>query len=421
MNSLVAAIALLVLNLGLIWLLMAVPLGKRTLTFRRRYPLSADALWQAVHPLGRDGAWSPNVMESQPVAGAPDCVRQAYAYPDRHGKPITRVLALQPFWAPEGRAFVTRILEDSALDRSYWAHFADRRRVIADGDGALLEVEITDRYRGLAMLLFRYFATRRELAQLADWCRTGIAKPGGIIEHPLTQVASATLSTLLLWPFFGLSATGLMLSTMLTVVIVLHEFGHVAAYRTFGHRGARMIFIPFLGGLAIGGRPYNSLFEVATCALMGPGLSAFLVPMIIAVFELSRAGKLPLEIGVAAMPFLLILGAFNLLNLLPMYRFDGGQVLRQVFPSRLMQVLASFGVTLIILGVGWRIGLPPVALMAGLSVFTLMSLMSAGRVKPREALDPMTGPERLLAGFGLYAALAIHGYAVVEACAQLFA
>ena len=120
------------------------------------------------------------------------------------------------------------------------------------------------------------------------------------------------------------------------------------------------------------------------------------------------------------MPFLLILGAFNLLNLLPMYRFDGGQVLRQIFPSRPMLVAGSFGVTLIILGIGWAIGLPTMAIIAGLAVFILMSLISVGRVKPREALVPMSGGERLLAGFGLYSALASHGYAILFACANLF-
>ncbi len=31
--------------------------------------------------------------------------------------------------------------------------------------------------------------------------------------------------------------------------------------------------------------------------------------------------------------FLLVGGAFNMLNLLPMSRFDGGQVIRQIFPT----------------------------------------------------------------------------------------
>lgn len=33
----------------------------------------------------------------------------------------------------------------------------------------------------------------------------------------------------------------------------------------------------------------------------------------------------------------------------------------------------------------------------------------------------MTPPQRLLAGFGLYAALSLHGYAIVYACDALMA
>ena len=75
---------------------------------------------------------------------------------------------------------------------------------------------------------------------------------------------------------------------------------------------------------------------------------------------------------------------------------------------------------LVILLIGWRIGVPAAGLQAGLAVFTLMSLIGTARVKPREALDPMTPPERLAAGFGLYAAIAIHGYAIVYATDAFF-
>jgi Zn-dependent protease len=181
-----------------------------------------------------------------------------------------------------------------------------------------------------------------------------------------------------------------------------------------------MIFIPLLGGIAIGGRPYNSVFEVATCALMGPGMSAFLVPILIAAREASEAGLLPHMLAGPILIFLLILGGFNLLNLLPMYRFDGGQVLRQVFLQRKALVGASFAVTLAILCVGWLIGAPNNALLAGLAVFTLLSLIGSGSVKPKEKLEPMGSAERLLVGFGLYSAVAMHSYAVIYAAKALF-
>lgn len=421
MSSLVSAGILLAINLGLLWLLMAAPLGLRTISYRRRFKTDPDTLWQAVHPLGSHADWSPSILASARVEGEYPHVRQSLTYPDRKGRPIVRLLrVMDAVRDGASHAFRSTVVEDSALDRSYWRDYTETRSIAKAADGTELTVEVTDRYRGFAMFLFRYFAVRRELSQLDEWVRTGHPKTGGFFEHPLTQIASATLSTLLLWPFFGLTEVGMLLSWLLTIVIVLHEAGHILAYRAFGHKSARLIFVPLLGGLAIGGRPYNSLFEVATCALMGPGLSAFLVPIAIGVHELALDGLLPTILVKSSLLFMLVLGGFNLLNLLPMSRFDGGQVLRQVFPSRKLQIAASFGITAIILLIGWRIGVPTAGLQAGLAVFTLMSLIGTARVKPREALDPMTPPERLAAGFGLYAAIAIHGYAIVYATDAFF-
>jgi Zn-dependent protease len=311
----------------------------------------------------------------------------------------------------------TRVVDDSALDASFWRNYVERRVLRpVPGGGTELTVEQTDRYRGIAFLLFRYIQLRREMKALEQWLATGRGEVRGVLERPITQVALAIVSTLLLWPFFSLNLRGLLLSSMLTMVIVLHELGHMAAYRAFGHQRVRMIFVPLLGGIAVGGRPYNSHFEVAVCALMGAGMSAFLVPPLIALHDMQGRAT-----SAAVLVFLLILGAFNLLNLLPMHRFDGGQVLRQVFSTRSSLLVASFLVTLAILWVGWRIGLPVQLLIAGLAVFTVLSLFGAGGVKPRKALDAMTPPQRLLAGFGLYAALVLHGYAIIYACDRLLA
>jgi Zn-dependent protease len=416
MSTSLSVLLLLAINLGLIWLLIAAPVGRRTLRVTRIFRASPANLFSAVSPFGDKAVWHPSILSSVMIASGR--VRQSFSHLDRKGEPITRTLVVadRPTGQGDDFAFETRIIEDSALDASFWRDFSERRSLQAVPEGTLLSVEQTDRYKGIAFLLFRYFQLRREMKALENWLRTGRSESGGMFEHPATQAALALLSTLLLWPFFGLNLQGLMLSTMLTAVIVLHEFGHMAAYRAFGHGRVRMIFVPLLGGIAIGGRPYNSHFEVAVCALMGAGMSAFLVPPLVALHEtVGRAGSL------AVLIFLLVLGAFNLLNLLPMHRFDGGQVLRQVSSSRMSLLAGSFGVTLAILWVGWRIGLPGQLLIAGLAIFTVLSLIGAGGVKPRRALDPMTAPQRLLAGFGLYAAIVIHGYAIVYACDRLFA
>ncbi|KQV42552.1 MULTISPECIES: hypothetical protein [unclassified Rhizobium] len=412
------AILLATLNLLAVWLLMAAPVGVRTVFARVKLAADAERIWQAISPRGESAAWHHATLSSMPVPGAPDLVEQSLTALDRHGAPVRRVLEVKDESTDESRRTLDiRVVEDSTLDVAFWTNFHERITLQDDnGDAVTLTVARTDRYRGLALLLLRHFALRRELKALERWLATGVSSPQRFgFEHPAFQVVLAVLSTLILWPFFGLSKTGLLLSVLLTVVIVLHEFGHMLAYRAFGHSSTRMIFVPLLGGVAIGGRPYNSLFEVASCALMGAGMSAFLVPAVVAFHQSSQT----VFANAAVLFFLLILGAFNLLNLLPMNRFDGGQVLRQVFPGPVSLTAGSFLVTVIILTVGWRIGVPYFALVAALAVFALLSLMGHRGIKPRHRLVEMSPAQRLMSGLGLYAALALHGYAVIYATDRL--
>lgn len=404
---------LLAINLFLLWLIMAAPVGVRTLRLRRRFNARAERVWSAVDPLGENAAWSPSVLSSEPVDGSGRYARQSLDHLDRKGAPIERVLEI----SREDRfAYSSRVIDDSVLDPSFWAQFHERRQVREAGAETELVVEQTDRYRGIAMLVLRYFALRREFSALEGWLKTGRAERVGSFERLHMQVAMAVLSTLLFWPFFGLTKTGFMLSTEMTIVIVMHELGHMAAYRAFGHRTARMIFIPLLGGIAIGGRPYNSDFEGATCALMGAGMSAFVVPIAIVAQEAAAQTVY----SDALLVFIMILGAFNLLNLLPMSRFDGGQVLRRIFPDLGMQMAGSFGISLVIAVTGWQVGVPYRFIIVGLAVFALMSMIGAGFVRLRDELVPLKPAERLLVGLGLYAAVIIHSYAIVFASDRLF-
>ena len=165
------------------------------------------------------------------------------------------------------------------------------------------------------------------------------------------------VSALILWPFFGLSRGGLVLAVVLTTVVALHELGHMAAFRVMGHRRVRMIFIPLLGGIAIGGRPYDSRFEVAFVALMGAGFSAFVVPIAIASSDLADAHGHPLAAGVLA-TLAGFAAFFNIANLVPVWKFDGGQVLRQMFPSRLPLAFVSFATLSAFLALGTSPGCP---------------------------------------------------------------
>ncbi|MCD2175268.1 hypothetical protein [Rhizobium sp. C4] len=417
METINPGLILLAINLFLLWLIMAAPVGVRTLRMTRRFDTKPEHLWSAIDPLGEHADWNPSLLSSRAEDPAGRFARQSYQHLDRKGAPIERVLEI----SREDRfAFSTRVVDDTALDPTVWASFSERRQLRAEGGVTELTVEQTDRYRGIAFLVYRYFALRREMRSLEGWLKTGEAKKVGMFEHPPMQVFLAVLSTLLFWPFFGLTANGLVLSTILTLVIVMHELGHMAAYRAFGHRTARMIFVPLLGGIAIGGRPYNSNFEAATCALMGAGMSAFVVPIAIVGHEAAAKSAAAATLDRPLLVMILILGGFNLLNLLPMARFDGGQVLRRIFPGLGMQMVGSFGISAVIAVTGWEVGVPQEILIVSLAVFALLSMISAGTIKMRDELAPMRPAERLLVGLGLYAAVIIHSFAIVFSAGLLF-
>lgn len=412
------ALVLLVMNVGLLWLLLAAPLGTRTIRLKRIFAEEPRRVWSHVHPLGEDAGWMPTLRSSRPGPDGSTVIQELSA-PDREGRPIRRVLNVTTVEEAERRVFEARVVEDSALEPAFWSNYRERRSVRPAPGGTELTVEVTDRYRGMAFLIMRFFRIRREMQALESWLETGRLGKRLRFEHPLVQVALAGLSILVLWPFFGLDATGLMISTMLTAVIAVHELGHLVAYRAFGHEKVRMIFLPLLGGIAMGGRPYRTVFEVAFCALMGAGFSALFVPIMIAAstwFDGSGQGRLSGYVIIC----LLVLTGFNLLNLLPMSRFDGGQVLKQLFPSHDALMAASFLVSAAILWTGHRIGISLEILIGALAVMALLSMTNRLTVKPREPLLEMRGMEVAIAGVGYFATLAVHAWGLVYAAENLF-
>jgi len=180
-----------------------------------------------------------------------------------------------------------------------------------------------------------------------------------------------------------------------------------------------MIFIPLLGGIAIGGRPYNTRFEGGFVALMGAGFSAFLIPIAIA------ASGLAAQLGyVGASAMLATLAGcaalFNIANLVPVWKFDGGQVLRQICPNGFILAVASFVALSAFLGIGYHVGFSPQVLIGAGIVFAVLSLITAGSgVTLRHELKAILPAERVMLALAFAAVFAIHGYGLVWAAARL--
>ncbi len=405
------------LNVLLIFLATSAPIGHRTFRVSRRIRADRKKLWESLWPLGDQANWENKIIEAN-AAGNGEALLK-YSWPGRDGKPIERRVAMEE--VVPGQKFTLRVLECSSLEQSFWDDFRETTELTDHGDGTVtVTISAHDKYKGLAFPVFRFFSLRRTVKRLKDFAEKGKFNPVGLFEHPVSQLGFAGLSTLLIWPMFGLSRTGLILAATLTFVVALHEFGHMVAFRMMGHKKTRMIFIPILGGIALGGRPYDSRFEIAFVALMGAGFSALLlVPAIFASHFAEMAGFREVSATLAA--FIGFCAIFNLANLVPVWKFDGGQILRQLFRAEQSQLVSSAIIFSCIFGVGILAGFSiKIMLIFGLVFAALSVLTSNFGAKPRHAMKPMSKKQHLGMIGGLFAVFAVHSAGILWAVERFF-
>jgi len=134
-----------------------------------------------------------------------------------------------------------------------------------------------------------------------------------------------SLSSLALFIFIGyfFFQKNWNLVIVLTVVVVIHELGHFLAMKLYNYQELGIFFIPLLGAYASGKKQEISQTQSAVILLAGP------LPGIVLGFGLHfiavNTGIYFLE--QIAWIFILL----NMLNLLPVYPLDGGQLLHRLF------------------------------------------------------------------------------------------
>jgi stage IV sporulation protein FB len=115
---------------------------------------------------------------------------------------------------------------------------------------------------------------------------------------------------------------------LITAVVLIHELGHFIAMKMFGYSDVSIFFIPLLGAYVSGSKREISQKQSAVILLAGP-LPGIIIGIILLLISNNNISSFigGISFQMAGIIFLLL----NILNLLPVYPLDGGQLLNRVF------------------------------------------------------------------------------------------
>lgn len=179
-------------------------------------------------------------------------------------------------------------------------------------------------------------------------------------EQESNPVISAIIS-LVAYALFGLLIFGGSVFSVVALIVVLfiHESGHLLAMWMYGYRKLRMLFIPLMGAVASGSKQDISDKEESVILLAGP-LPGVLIGCVMLYFMNARVELLQDFDPVSNILFnmgrwFVIL---NVLNLLPFFPLDGGQLFRALFfrsgfMAYFIFAAVSFGLLLLLFMNNW--------------------------------------------------------------------
>jgi Zn-dependent protease len=283
--------------------------------------------------------------------------------------------------------------------------------LIAEGTGTRLKTQ----YHWGPRLMLAQLIARADL--LGGMYRTkGLAETGKVNDRPYNTISTvlalltALISVLAFAFFFGTAA-----ALMIVFVLFIHELGHIIAYRMIGQPWGRMMFLPFLGAIAIPKLPFEKQSQIVFAALMGPGFSLLLA---IACYAALQFNAHPVDLRFPLIWLGLLTVGINAVNLVPIEPLDGGVVVRSIL-ARLTKSYARL--CLIVLSLGF-VALGLYFNMAILVMFGFIAM--AFNIKPRiidEGLVPLTRSQIAFGGTafvgigGIYVALMIGFIGLLQA------
>ncbi|HEY2721257.1 MAG TPA: site-2 protease family protein [Chitinophagaceae bacterium] len=148
-------------------------------------------------------------------------------------------------------------------------------------------------------------------------------KKGNVWVRSITSLA---LYLLIGYYFFSANWTLLLI---LTGIVIFHELGHFLAMKLFHYKELGIFFIPLLGAYASGTKREISQRQSAIILLAGP-LPGIIVGVILFFLSKSQFADLHYRPDILGSTASLLI-FLNVLNLLPVYPLDGGQLLNRLF------------------------------------------------------------------------------------------
>lgn len=228
---------------------------------------------------------------------------------------------------------------------------------------------------------------------LGTWAilRGGFAVAGGrglkIIGYDPNAIGLGALAILVAVYYYGWQY-----GLALVLSVVIHEYGHVAAYRVCGHDDARFRLIPIMGGAAISARIPADQQNAFFIAVMGPAICLAPMGLAFALSDLLYATFYPAAefLGILG----LILGFFNFFNLLPFWPLDGGRIVQLLAQTFLPGATRQVSIAMIVIGAA-------LAFLTRSYIILFFILLSWGGLMQSEKLlevqRPMSKPRALLA------------------------
>lgn len=170
-------------------------------------------------------------------------------------------------------------------------------------------------------------------------------------------------------------------------VLLLHELGHWGALRAFGHRDAKIRFIPFFGAATFSTTRFRKLSHELIVLLAGP------VPGILLAFILLRLSQPAGSSYLVSAALLLI--SINGLNLLPFPPLDGGRIVTALFTAGRphLDIVVRMGAAVLFVAAAVAFRDPTIGLLGVLVVLVVRSGRRLARLDQGIRRSPGYSPD----------------------------